>query len=749
MAKIADLIIQLSADIGTFRTGMEEANSHLQKMRSQSDDAGRALTSLKTMAEGVISVAAIERLGSFVESTLRMADVTGQTAAAMGISSEAFQVLGLAAQKANIDQATFSAGLGHLAQAIALAEHGGATPAASAFAKLKISLTDAHGEMLPLDNVLQQVANSLIHVQSGTERTAIAQEFFGRSGRLLLPVLSDVAGQGFQRMREEAQKLGIVLSEDDLKASTDLSSQFTIMARVLQTDALRAILAFAPELKALGDEFVDASKNVRLFFDNFTTPANVQGLTESQLEKAIESRKATIANLQADLAKAGSAAGAAPGSKIFNWIDELTGLPSDPLTQLGRNIQQVTRELHDYQAALDAMRAKGASGGMGAPFADPAASKALKDYQNALDELTRSFDIDREHQQMLLAAYGQGNDEVRQAQVQIAGETAVQKLLNDAKKAAVQVTAEQISEVYAKATADERSKQITQDQINLNQKLAQTMPSYTEQLAKARAAAQALLDPQQKLEQTLGDLEQLLKRGDISFQEYAVASKQAADSIKKTDDESKKLAQEIGGAVRQGASRFLDAMTQIGTSKSIVTDLGNAFLGLAQDIEKAILDVLILEPLIEGLKAEMQASGGFSGLFGDFLSWFGGGGGGMGPPTPSTYGPAYASGGDFVVGGTGGIDSQLVRFAATPGEQVSVRTPGSGRSGTPVVNNTYIVNNSSAHASRGAERGNGTGGTDLIVQIEDAIASRVRRGQGNLSRALEASYPLTRTPVAR
>lgn len=37
--------------------------------------------------------------------------------------------------------------------------------------------------------------------------------------------------------------------------------------------------------------------------------------------------------------------------------------------------------------------------------------------------------------------------------------------------------------------------------------------------------------------------------------------------------------------------------------------------------------------------------------------------------------PGFAFGGDFTVGGTGGTDSQLVAFRATPGEHVSVRTP--------------------------------------------------------------------------
>jgi tape measure domain-containing protein len=45
-------------------------------------------------------------------------------------------------------------------------------------------------------------------------------------------------------------------------------------------------------------------------------------------------------------------------------------------------------------------------------------------------------------------------------------------------------------------------------------------------------------------------------------------------------------------------------------------------------------------------------------------------------------GTAFATGGDFTVGGTGGVDSQMVAFRASPGEQVSVSTPTQVRHGT-------------------------------------------------------------------
>lgn len=63
---------------------------------------------------------------------------------------------------------------------------------------------------------------------------------------------------------------------------------------------------------------------------------------------------------------------------------------------------------------------------------------------------------------------------------------------------------------------------------------------------------------------------------------------------------------------------------------------------------------------------------------------FGGGGGsgsGGGSSTGGSYG-GYATGGAFTVGGSGGVDSQLVQFKASPGEHVSVGQDDGSKGGT-------------------------------------------------------------------
>jgi tape measure domain-containing protein len=68
-------------------------------------------------------------------------------------------------------------------------------------------------------------------------------------------------------------------------------------------------------------------------------------------------------------------------------------------------------------------------------------------------------------------------------------------------------------------------------------------------------------------------------------------------------------------------------------------------------------------------------SGGSWGVS-DLSQWFGATGGSGIADINFGSGGFYANGGDFIVGGNGGTDSQKVQFMATPGERVTVETPG-------------------------------------------------------------------------
>ena len=108
-------------------------------------------------------------------------------------------------------------------------------------------------------------------------------------------------------------------------------------------------------------------------------------------------------------------------------------------------------------------------------------------------------------------------------------------------------------------------------------------------------------------------------------------------------------------------------------------DLRQQFVGFGKDLVGAIRDGNLSEFFqdIAGRFADKLLDRALNGLF-DALGQTGGAqGGGWGSVLGSIFGgmkvPGFATGGSFTVGGSGGTDSQLAMFRATPGEMVNIK----------------------------------------------------------------------------
>lgn len=142
----------------------------------------------------------------------------------------------------------------------------------------------------------------------------------------------------------------------------------------------------------------------------------------------------------------------------------------------------------------------------------------------------------------------------------------------------------------------------------------------------------------------------------------------------------------LAGALTQGTQAAAQATQAASTAAGSVQQLPGIF-GAFQGGLGSIFGNL--QGGLGGLFSSLGQSLG--GLFSNFLGGFGnllsslfsGGGGGLGGLFGSLLGGifgggglGFATGGGFNVGGSGGVDSQLVQFRASPGERVEVKRPG-------------------------------------------------------------------------
>jgi hypothetical protein len=149
-----------------------------------------------------------------------------------------------------------------------------------------------------------------------------------------------------------------------------------------------------------------------------------------------------------------------------------------------------------------------------------------------------------------------------------------------------------------------------------------------------------------------------------------------------------------------------DAAARTGEAfKSAGDDMSSMFEGFGSSIAEAIkgtkswTDVLAdaLGMLGKMALQSMNFGGGMGGLFKGLL-------GGL-------FG--FATGGSFQVGGSGGIDSQLVAFKASPNETVSVNRPGQTNGGAPQAVNINVSINGA------------TGNQEIVRLVQQGIAQAV------------------------
>lgn len=183
----------------------------------------------------------------------------------------------------------------------------------------------------------------------------------------------------------------------------------------------------------------------------------------------------------------------------------------------------------------------------------------------------------------------------------------------------------------------------------------------TERAARELARAtdvinRAVADPRQGVSRRLGD--QVI--AGLAGQGLSVGSPIRLDPL---GSEGQDIAASLREGVEAAQSAFNDAAREFGDAFAY-----NMERALRGDIKGAFLDMIA-----EGLNAQLRDLG--ASLFKSFGK-DGGLGGWLGGLFKGL--PGFATGGSFKVGGSGGIDSKLVAFRATPGEMVDIRRPGQG-----------------------------------------------------------------------
>ena len=160
--------------------------------------------------------ALVKELGEGVELARKLGDDIDKSSQRLNISTDAYQEWSHALDQSGASISDVTRGIMNMTQFLS----GGASEEISgAFETLKISATDANGQVKTTEQLLSETMLALANFKgSAEERGALTTAIFGRNGQQL-NALFNSGSQGIKDLIQEAHELGLVMSPEEIANS--------------------------------------------------------------------------------------------------------------------------------------------------------------------------------------------------------------------------------------------------------------------------------------------------------------------------------------------------------------------------------------------------------------------------------------------------------------------------------------------------------------------------------------------------
>lgn len=203
-------------------------------------------------------VAAAGALGAVAVATANAGDQAAKGAQRTGTTVEEYQRLSFAAEKAGVSQQQLEASLKLANTAMQKAAQNGDDYITTTNG-VQIAIKNADGSLKNQTELMEETAEAVQNAESATEKLAIATSIYGQEvGARMVPLL-DLGAEGMARLGDEAEALGIVMSEESAKQAETFLDSLTDLKAI--ATGLRNIIG-----EALIPVLLDVASTIRDWF---------------------------------------------------------------------------------------------------------------------------------------------------------------------------------------------------------------------------------------------------------------------------------------------------------------------------------------------------------------------------------------------------------------------------------------------------------------------------------------------------
>ena len=207
----------------------EQAGDQFQKVGEVLKTVGKAMAAAAA-AIGAGAVAAGKKIWDMANDTAAAGDTVDKMSQKLGMSAEAYQEWDYVLSQSGADIESMGAGFKSLTNLVDKATSGNDAAAAS-FEKLGISTKELKD--MSREDIFALTVKRMQEMGDTTDRAALANTIFGKSGQNLAPLLNQTA-EATQDLKDKAHDLGFIMSDEAVDASVKFTDSMDTLKRTFE-----------------------------------------------------------------------------------------------------------------------------------------------------------------------------------------------------------------------------------------------------------------------------------------------------------------------------------------------------------------------------------------------------------------------------------------------------------------------------------------------------------------------------------
>jgi hypothetical protein len=249
--------------------GFKRAKSGTEELKQKAVETANSFDGLANGLRSLASIAAGSAIVAFTNHIADEAFEVGKLSEQLGISAHDLQVWELGAKRVGVTTSDLSIAFRRLSINIAGGHGEGTKQSIELFKRLGIETHNADKSHKELGEVIPEIAEKIKGMTNETEKVAIAQQLFGKSGERLLPILNQ-GKEGVAQLTAEFDKLGGGFSPEAIKRAQEFKYETFRLEAAWTSFKSTIAVGVLPYLTKTIDRLVEGTVAFKKFADTTT-----------------------------------------------------------------------------------------------------------------------------------------------------------------------------------------------------------------------------------------------------------------------------------------------------------------------------------------------------------------------------------------------------------------------------------------------------------------------------------------------